>query len=62
MTTALGLTGDNRFAARLLLVLEIRGAFGSCFHEVKVTLIKGHGSRVNKKSNGSKPPLTFTAL
>ena len=45
MTTALGLTGDNRFAARLLLVLEIRGACGVGFHEVKVTLTKGHGSR-----------------
>ena len=45
MPKALGLTGDNRFAARLLLVLEIRGACGVGFHEVKVTLTKGHGSR-----------------
>ena len=45
MTTALGLTGDNRFAARLLLVLEIRSAFGGRIHEVKVTLTKEHGSR-----------------
>ena len=45
MTTALGLAGDDRFAARLLLVLEVRGACGVGFHEVKVTLTKGHGSR-----------------
>ena len=46
MTTALGLAGDDRFAARLLLVLEIRSAFGGRIHEVKVTLTKGHGLRI----------------
>ena len=45
MPKALGFAGDNRFAARLLLSLEIRGAFGGRIHDVKVTLIKGRGSR-----------------
>ena len=45
VATALGLAGHDRFAARLLLVLEVRGACGVGFHEVKVTLTKGHGSR-----------------
>ena len=45
MPTALGLAGHDRFAAGLLLSLEIRSAFGGHVHEDKVTLTKGHGSR-----------------
>ena len=46
MTTALGLTGDGRFAAGLCLVFKVCGAGEVFGHVDNVTLTKDHGSRL----------------
>ena len=46
MTTALGLAGDDRFAAGLCLIFKVCGAGGVFGHEDKGTPTMDHGSRL----------------